>query len=564
MPMSEPGRLAGLLGAPMTDRVLAWRRGDAVTVAHFYARVAAWQVVLAAAPGARVALHFDDACEFAAALFATWHCGKQAWLPGDTLPATLDRLSASVDAFAGDLPGGLQAPDTGPSVVPDTAGVLDANVASVVLYTSGSNGEPVAINKTLRQLENEVAALENCFGAALGDAAIHGTVSHQHIYGLLFRVLWPLASGRAFHAQRLATPGDIAALPGPLPVAIVASPAHLKRLPPASDWRARGDALAAVFSSGGPLDGQAAERVVIAWGRRPIEVFGSTETGGIAWRQEAASAWTPLPGVSWRLAGERLEIRSPHLPDTAWHATSDRAAPAGEGFTLLGRADRIAKIEERRVSLTAIEGLLQDSPLVAEARVLVAPAPGARVAAVVVPNAAGYAALARDGKRRLVAALRQSLAGGIDAIALPRRWRFVDVLPTDAQGKVTDARLHALFRPMLPTANWLRREDVLAELALDIEADLAVFDGHFPHTPVLPGVAMLDWAVTFGREAFPAPPRLLRTEVLKFQALVRPGMRLHLAMAWRADVATLAFTYTSALGNHASGRLVFAEGQGTA
>ncbi|PSD47026.1 hypothetical protein C7E25_24925, partial [Stenotrophomonas maltophilia] len=32
---------------------------------------------------------------------------------------------------------------------------------------------------------------------------VHGTVSHQHIYGLLFRVLWPLVAGRLIHPRRL-------------------------------------------------------------------------------------------------------------------------------------------------------------------------------------------------------------------------------------------------------------------------------------------------------------------------------------------------------------------------
>jgi len=194
---------------------------------------------------------------------------------------------------------------------------------------------------------------------------------------------------------------------------------------------------------------------------------------------------------------------------------------------------------------------------VLEARGVVAPVLGSRIVAVAVPNGAGHALLVECGKRGLIDALRQSLADDIDAIALPRRWRFVDALPSDAQGKVTEARLLELFRPMRPEPRWLQRDSASATLELDVAANLAMFDGHFPLTPVLPGVALLDWAISLGREAFAPPPCLLRTEVLKFQALVRPGTRLNLEMTWRGETATLNFTFTSAFGSHASGRLLF-------
>jgi len=103
----------------------------------------------------------------------------------------------------------------------------------------------------------------------------------------------------------------------------------------------------------------------------------------------------------------------------------------------------------------------------------------------------------------------------------------------------------------------LNRDDASATLEMDVAANLAMFDGHFPLTPVLPGVALLDWAISLGREAFTPPPRLLRTEVLKFQALVRPGTRLSLTLSWRGDAAALTFAFTSEHGSHASGRLLF-------
>ena len=150
----------------------------------------------------------------------------------------------------------------------------------------------------------------------------------------------------------------------------------------------------------------------------PVEVYGSSVTGGIAWRQRGAlgempgaDAWQPFPTVDWRLGEEDgLEVRSPHLADHNWLALADRAARSGDKrFLLLGRSDRIVKIEEKRISLSAMEATLQASGLAAEARVILCePAPGERqrLAAFIVPTPQGRAVLDADGKPALNGRLR--------------------------------------------------------------------------------------------------------------------------------------------------------------
>jgi len=78
---------------------------------------------------------------------------------------------------------------------------------------------------------------------------------------------------------------------------------------------------------------------------------------------------------------------------------------------------------------------------------------------------------------------------------------------------------------------------------------------------ILPGVAQLDWAVQLAREAFPIPSRFLRMEALKFQRVARPGDTIHLELEWQAERCTLQFRYTSVHGPHASGRVVFDDGE---
>ena len=483
-----------------------------------------------------------------------WHAGKAAWLPGDVLPATLASLAAHVDGYVGDMPAGrITVQPLKGTAAPWP--LLDEHALQLVIFTSGSSGAPVAIAKRLGQLFSEVRALEQAFGERVTEAEVLATVSHQHIYGLLFRVLWPLASGRVFHADRLTYIEDMPAR-AQGGVVLIASPAHLKRLPET--------ALAprAVFSSGGPLPDAAVPDCIAKLGQAPIEVYGSSETGGVAWRQRSVTdAWQALPGVQWRLRNETLEIRSPHLPDEGWSATADRAAADpdsdGQGFKLLGRADRVLKIEEKRVSLTTVEQALLATQLLQDLRVLTLPGAREQLAVVAVPNEAGWRLHASEGKTALADNLRAALRQHIEAVALPRRWRFVSTLPSNAQGKTTLEALRRLFDPRRPQPRVLIATPTSAELSITVDAALPQFDGHFPDHPILPGVAQLEWAILLGRELFALPPRFLSLEGLKFQQVIRPGDTVTLALDFKPEAGKLNFKYSSEGGQHASGRVLF-------
>jgi acyl-CoA synthetase (AMP-forming)/AMP-acid ligase II len=559
MNMPERIQLSELLASfgREADAAVAHSATGPVSRSEFLRQARAWRQAFAAAPGLRFALHLDDSAEFAAALFGAWHAGKTVFLPADTLPATMRSLDSQVDGLAGNFPGALKA-SAATNVESIDWQSLDFDSTQLVLYTSGSSGDPVAISKTLRQLDNEVASLESRFGGGLGRALVQGTVSHQHIYGLLFRLLWPLSAGRPFAAQRLGYPEQIASAIGGQAAILIASPALLKRIPDSVDWSALRPALRAVFCSGGPLSAEAADGVLRLWDKPVIEVFGSTETGGIASRERNDAAWRVLPGVEFRIEQGQLHVRSAHLPHLQWHETQDLAFEAGEGFELRGRADRLVKLEERRISLTAIERALQAEAWVDTSRVLMLPGSRSRIAAVVVLTQAGRELLATEGRKAFTERLRAALQGQVDAIAVPRQWRFVEAMPDNSQGKTTEAQLAGLFQSARPAPRWLERGSQKASLALIADSDLAVFDGHFPQAPILPGVALVDWAIRWGRDAFAIDLAFLRMEAMKFQRMVTPGTVLDLSMNWHAENATLSFRFESVQGPHASGRILFA------
>jgi len=570
--MPDAVMLLNLLTLGRPPRHIVARRSDrGVSSAEFFDRVSAWRNLLACDPRKSFALFMEDGLEFAGALFGAWQAGKTMFLPGDNLPATCVALSQSVGGFLGKF-----APEWSPAVpgladAEDAAHdfrALDPEFVGVVLYTSGTTGAAQPIFKKLGQLAREVATLEKQFGSLVGGAEILTTVSHQHIYGLLFQILWPLAAGRAFHARTCDFLEELTPALSERDCVLVSSPAHLKRLPKNRDLTRTANRLRAVFSSGGPLQFDVVQEAQRALGHVPIEVYGSSETGGIAWRRqhsEKSQDWTPFEGVAWRVNGETgvLEIRSPNLPDDRWHATADRAELAGDRlFRLKGRVDRIAKIEGKRISLNAIESQLKISPLVADARVIALEGNRERVAAFIVPSEFGRRRLMDSGKLSLNRSLRDLIRQRVEAVGVPRVWRYLEALPVNPQGKATQSQLMALLeaespREIQPRHRLLERNGGRAILELIAPRDLLYFDGHFPGRPILAGVVQLDWVIAFGRRYFDLPPSFRGVHALKFQRVIQPELPIRVELIHEPANCALFFRITSDTGTHASGRIVF-------
>jgi 3-hydroxymyristoyl/3-hydroxydecanoyl-(acyl carrier protein) dehydratase len=319
-----------------------------------------------------------------------------------------------------------------------------------------------------------------------------------------------------------------------------------------------------VFSSGGPLAAEAARSVERLLGCAPLEVYGSSETGGVAWRQQSGAGthrWRPLPGVQVRASNGALDVRSRQLPTDGWLPMADVAELHEDGsFLLLGRADRISKIEGKRVSLTAIERSLGASPLVSDVRVVALHEARDVLGAVVVPSEAGWTAIRTRGGPALGRELRATIEASTDRIALPRRWRWVEALPINGQGKTTIAELERLFEkgePSLPPFRVVEQAQARAVIEMSPSGDLPCFDGHFAGAPVLAGVVQVDWAIELGRRMFGFGGEFLRMEALKFQRVFQPGPPLRIELDWRAERTALRFRFISDAGIHSSGQIFF-------
>lgn len=526
--------------------------------AHLCAQALSLAAGLQAQGVQRIAVHLEDAAELAIALLGAWRAGASVLLPADLQTQTRQRWSNEVDLWLTDQPDDAHISDYRHS--PLSPASLDVDQCRLSLCTSGSSGEPKRIEKSLRQLANEVEALEQLWGADLGPACIIGSVATQHIYGLLFRVLWPLCAGRPFMRRQLAFPEDLQrASRAHSAFAWVASPALLKRMGDNLDWPAL-SAVRRVFSSGGALPAEAAQNLQQRLHQWPTEIFGSSETGGIAWRQGHA-LWQPFAGIKLSQDDDgALLIASPYLPDGHIEHTADAARIAADGrFELLGRLDRIVKLEEKRISLPMLEQALMTHTWVAEARLGVVQENRASLGALLVLTDAGLHALRNQGRRTVTEQLRQHLSEHCEALALPRRWRLLRQMPLNSQGKLPQTTVEALLlapRPKAPEV--LEQSETEGEwsLQLAVPPDLAYFSGHFPTAPVLPGVVQVEWALNLGQQLMNLPATFAGMEVLKFQQLVRPGDEVQLHLRFDPVRGKLYFAYRNETATCSSGRIL--------
>jgi acyl-coenzyme A synthetase/AMP-(fatty) acid ligase len=311
----------------------------------------------------------------------------------------------------------------------------------IFLFTGGSTGVPKIWTKTPGNLLGESAFLVREFNVTDADVIL-ATVPPYHIYGLLYSVLVPLLAMARVCRQTPTFPNEILTLMGQTDATILISiPAHYRAL---RNHRADRHSLRIAFSSGGalaPEDDQAFFESV----RVPVtEVYGSTETGGIALRCRAAGrpGLIPYSCLAWRIEDEALYVRSRFLSreletDAAgFYRTADRAQPDGDqGFALLGRSDGIVKVAGKRVDLLSIQQVLRQIPGVDDAYVFARKIEQGRENIIL-------ALVAGDVAEPL---LRETLQQRFEPYSVPRVIKTVAEIPVTSVGKFNRAEIEKLF-----------------------------------------------------------------------------------------------------------------------
>jgi len=543
------------------NRVVFCHQGVHIDAGRFYTDVASLTAYLSRSSSQRWLLCYEDSYRFSVALFAVLHAKRQPILLPNNKPGMIKHFKKEYDAVLSDDTF-LEACTTGLSrEVPRLAKLDDSQ--AIVLFTSGSTGEPKKIIRTLDHLMSEITVLEELFGDEVKSKPVYSTVFHQHLYGLLFYILWPIKAGRPIYCPSLLYPEQVSRaikdsyqeFKGTI---LITTPSLLKRLS-CLTWNKPG---LTVFSSGGLLSETTAKQIDQSLGVYPIEVFGSTETSGVAYRQQRSKnqVWTPLPRVNVDIDDEtnRIKIRSPFFEAENGFLMGDLAKQQGEGFLLMGRADRIAKIEEKRVSLTEIENHLKQSDLISEAVTIVLNSNRQCTVAIIVLTKKGMKQLVSEGKVKLNKCFQQQLCQYFDRTVIPKKFRYVKEIPINSQGKYVHHDLKELFnKSSIRDPKVLDLEQVSNEKAIvtiEVGKEIVYFRGHFPGSPVLPGIVQTDWVIKFACHIFNIEKfNIQKIAQLKFNRVIQPGANLFIELIWKNN--TLTFKYYDAESAYSSGKL---------
>ncbi len=373
-----------------------------------------------------------------ASLFGAWSRRRYPLLVDPALVSGCAGTAGVADRFVGPPPAdgvatGIAVRETGaPPLAPVFPAPRDPEVA---FFTSGSTGEPKVVLKRAYQLQEQFAVEPAWLGLS-GPISVLCLVPPFHILGYIYGLYLPVATGGRISFLRGGTPQAwIAAISRLTPHLVVGVPAHYRLMSQALDSPLP---AALYLSSGGPLHPDVAADFRARAGSSLVEVYGSTETGGIATRSNTA-AWTPFPGLRWESREDdgRLVIASAWQEKPGeWYCTDDVVEADGEGFRLLGRADSIVKIGGRRMSTGEVTQAALSHPGVEQAHAVAYGRYGELAVALFAVPARGVELTASD--------LRTFLCGRLPAFKVPRTVRVVAALPSRGIGKADEQALRRL------------------------------------------------------------------------------------------------------------------------
>lgn len=578
----------------------------------------------------RFALHSNDVELFAVWFFALLAARKEIVLPPNARRGTLARLVDRCEILVSDeasaanrffdgisrraVPENAFAPRALcplPSALPAAPDFRFEPLAGrfVTFFTSGSTAEPKAIRKPFETLaaEADFHARNAIFSPLCVPAARSGkslppcfvaAVRVNHMLGMLWQLLIPLTLGARIDADFVAVPEEFFArlrCAGGN-VFFTASPAFLEKLAESAEFCAFPPrACREIFTAGSELDEKTAGALTQIFGFAPFEIFGSTESGGVASRRQSETrAWSTFAPVEIESVeiesveaapveiapveiesvarradensggcAEKNDVAGPRNSRLARVASpfcgnapfllSDALAPFGaeafpRHFRLLGRTDRLVKIAENRVSLPELEAQFEAHAFVEKAHVLALDGARPALGALLVPSREGKIFLKRAGtKRALVRRLRDDLDEFFESGAFPKKIRLVNAIPRDDQGKFSRAALLGFFKNNLaePLLENVSRSENAVHADATFLSDSLYFQGHFPTFPLLPGVVQVYFACVFAERFFGVAVRPTQISRLKFARIISPNetVSFALSLAGTPNASVVGFSF---------------------
>jgi acetyl-CoA synthetase len=375
-------------------------------------------------------------------------------------------LCIGEERYLGELPDGLQYMDLTElesildederQAPPAEAVDLDPGAPAVIIFTSGTTGDPRGVVYPQRYLTGQELQAEHWFGAERGDlawctAAPGWSKSTRNV----FIAPWLRGAAAMVHDGRFdpAERWEIVAREG---VSVLCqAPTEYRMLAKRAEL-APVEGLRRMVSAGEPLNPEVIRAFREQVGPTIGDGYGQTETGPVTGMRPGeddpakdGSMGRPLPGIEARVEDGELQVKPDTIPtffshyigaepfDAEWWRTGDQVREDEEGYLFFeGRDDDIIVTAGYRVGPFEVESALVSHPAVAEAAAVAAPDPerGTVVRAIVV---------LREGEpsERLAGELQEHVKAVTAPYKYPRIVEFAQELPKTSSGKIRRAQL---------------------------------------------------------------------------------------------------------------------------
>jgi acyl-coenzyme A synthetase/AMP-(fatty) acid ligase len=571
-----------------------WSKGVYHTWADFLDGTAKLRRQINAINSRAFLLYCEDSWLFLLAFTSLLQCKKEILLSANVSPAYIKEIRGTAPFLSDQVFSEADRPENTFDIstllqqaIPETANspekwpVINSDESSIIMFTSGTTGTPKIVRQRLTEFENDNRFILSKWGDEFLSRKLCSTVSQHHIYGLLFSILLPFAAGVPFRRERIKFPEELEKF-SDTEYMIITVPAFLKRavqieIPASlnlkSPW---------IFTSGGVLDREIAQKTAEIFGFWPLEVYGSTETSGIAFRQSINGLeWTAFDNAQISQNEEGcLVIRSPYIKDPAGFETADMVELLENGrFLLKGRIDSVVKIEEKRISLTEIETRIFESGLVLQVCIIPLTDKRQYLAAALVLNEKGKEQFADLEKYEINSFWKKYLLQYFENMVIPRRWRYPESLPMDTQGKIKREDIHILFSDKKQTlsadtpkytgpdgsdkAKLIEKTEKSVTIEFLIPGTSPYFDGHFPEFSLLPAVAQVELILRFASEYFGTNVAISEMKRIKFTNFIRPNA--HLVLRLEKKDKAITFKISSPKGDivYSIGTMIFPSGEGS-
>ena len=438
----------------------------------------------------------------------------------------------------------------------------DVNERTIYFFTSGSTGKPKCIKKAMNCLMYEVMMHHEMQHINIEqNPIVLASIAPYHMYGMLWRLLFSIYSGLTQDLDTIFYPEELIFKQALYQkIIFITTPSFMGEISAYPKPDAFKKNCVTIFSSGSLLKGDLSQKIKELLGAAPFEIYGSTETGGVAYRkQDETDLWTVFPKVDIEVDEQSCLAASSPFSISSPYVLGDSVTPtAPRQFILNGRIDRIVKIAEKKLSLAQIEDYLNKWEYVKSSYFITYENEQRTCLAVLVClTDKGKDYVLHHSRSSFVLEMRSYLRQAYESAFLPKKVRLIEKIPTNSQGKILKSEVLSIVHSRLQEPIVLNLEHNQNNLSADLYFDDALdyFKGHFPNFPVLPGVMQLHFAFHFMKLYFNAEFKKYKIHKLKFTNLIEPNKLVCFSLCKLTDTE-YSFLFGTEEKPYSSGRIV--------